>query len=70
VARFSIEREIRSRLSEIPAAKLASEELYSGTLRYRDAWNLWHSRDFVLTVEKLSYFKTEAGQVRREQTIR
>lgn len=59
----SIERELRARLSEIPAAKLANEELFTGTLRYRDAWNLWHVREFVLTIEKLSYYKTEPGQV-------
>ena len=59
----SIDVELRARLSEIPANKLGSEELMSGALRYRDAWNIWHNREFVLTVDKLLYYKLENGQV-------
>ncbi len=56
-SRRSVDLELSKRLASIDAGQAGSEVLLRGSLRYRDAWKLWHVRDFVLTLDRLAYFK-------------
>jgi hypothetical protein len=55
--RLSVDLELSKRLASIDAGQAGTEVLLRGSLRYRDAWKLWHVRDFVLTLDRLAYFK-------------
>jgi len=57
----SVDIELSKRLSQYKHGEEPPIELFKGTLRYRDAWKSWHSREFVLTLEKLNYYKVENG---------